>query len=138
MLDSGRYSYLTIKCGNKVFKVHRNVVCLQSKPLVAHVDGAFLEALTSEINLPDDHPAIFEKIVKLLYTGDFDATPSTDEIVEEASSKYVKESTIEAFDEKSPALVKETVYEVFDGSLEILTICTHAFSPWRKNMTFLH
>ena len=94
--------------------------------------------MTSEINLPDDHPAIFEKIVKLLYTGDFDATPSTDEIVEEASSKYVKESTIEAFDEKSPALVKETVYEVFDGSLEILTICTHAFSPWRKNMTFLH
>ncbi|KAF5876306.1 putative btb poz domain protein [Botrytis fragariae] len=132
MLDSGRYSDLTIKCGNKVFKVHRNVVCLQSRPLAAHVDGAFLEALTGEINLPDDHPAIFERIIKFLYTGDFDATPSTDETVKEASSEHVKEPLIEAFDENSPVLVKETVYEAVDEPLEILTICTRVFTMAEK------
>jgi len=42
MLESGRYSDLTIKCGGKVFKVHRNVVCLQSRPLAAHVDSKFI------------------------------------------------------------------------------------------------
>ncbi|PQE16205.1 BTB POZ domain protein [Rutstroemia sp. NJR-2017a BVV2] len=48
MLDSGRYSDLTITCGSKVFRVHRNVVCLQSKPLAAHVDGVFVvSAFTS-------------------------------------------------------------------------------------------
>ncbi|PQE26683.1 BTB POZ domain protein [Rutstroemia sp. NJR-2017a BBW] len=112
ILDSGRYSDLTIKCGNKVFKVHRNIVCLQSKPLAAHVDGAFVEAITNEINLPDDHPAIFGRIIKFFYTGDFDATPSADEIAEEEASR------------KS---AKETVYEAIDGPLEILTICTCVF-----------
>ncbi|ATZ57217.1 hypothetical protein BCIN_14g03750 [Botrytis cinerea B05.10] len=127
MLDTGRYSDLTIKCGNKVFRVHRNVVCLQSRPLAAHVDGAFLEALTGEINLPDDHPAIVERIIKFLYTGDFDATPSIDEIVEDASNLYFQESPIEASDEESTALVEETVFQVVDRSLEILTICTRVF-----------
>jgi hypothetical protein len=41
ILESGRYSDLTIKSQGSVFKVHRNIVCLQSKPLAAHVDGQF-------------------------------------------------------------------------------------------------
>jgi hypothetical protein len=41
LLKSGRYSNLTIKCGAKIFKVHRNVVAVQSKPLAAAVDGDF-------------------------------------------------------------------------------------------------
>ncbi|RAL67796.1 hypothetical protein DID88_008523 [Monilinia fructigena] len=88
----------------------------------------WMEALTGEINLPDDHPAIFERIIKFLHTGDFDATPSTDETVEEASSKYVKEPLMEPCDENSPVLATETVYEAVDGPLSILTICTRVFT----------
>ncbi|PQE06300.1 BTB POZ domain protein [Rutstroemia sp. NJR-2017a BBW] len=108
MLESGRYSDLTIKCGGKVFRVHRNVVCLQSKPLAAHVDGVFLEAVTGEINLPDDHPAILERLIKFLYTGDFDATPSPSEVVAEEPSGEVGSETV-------------------NGSLDTLTICTRIF-----------
>jgi hypothetical protein len=41
ILESGRYSDLTIESQGSAFKVHRNIVCLQSKPLAAHVDGQF-------------------------------------------------------------------------------------------------
>jgi hypothetical protein len=42
MLEAGKYSDLVIKCKGKVFNVHPNIVCLQSKPLAAMVDGKFL------------------------------------------------------------------------------------------------
>ncbi|KAF7888120.1 uncharacterized protein EAF02_002661 [Botrytis sinoallii] len=122
ILDTGRYSDFTIKCSNKVFRVHRNVV-----PLAVHVDSAFLKALIDEINLPDDYLAIVERIIKFLYIGDFDAIPSINEIVEEASNIYFQEFPIEASDEKSIALIKETVFQVVDEFLEILTICIRVF-----------
>jgi hypothetical protein len=47
ILDSGKYSDLTIESQGLVFKVHRNIVCLQSKPLAAHVDGQFKVSVSS-------------------------------------------------------------------------------------------
>ncbi len=41
LFSSGRYSDLTIKCQGRVFKVHRAIVCLQSKPLAAAIEGGF-------------------------------------------------------------------------------------------------
>jgi hypothetical protein len=38
MLKTDKYSDLTLKCQGAIFKVHRFVVCLQSKPLAAAVD----------------------------------------------------------------------------------------------------
>lgn len=157
MLDSGRYSDLTIKCGSKVFKVHRNVVCLQSRPLAAHVNGRFLEAITGEINLLDDHPRIFERIIKFLYTEDFDATPSADETAEETLNEPVAETAYDPDVEEAPPVVEsaleeappetvdvpettyyhddveeplpveETVCEAAEGPLGTLTICTRVF-----------
>ncbi|PQE31545.1 BTB POZ domain-containing protein [Rutstroemia sp. NJR-2017a WRK4] len=132
MLESGRYSDLTIKCGGKVFRVHRNVVCLQSRPLAAHVDGVFLEAVSGEINLPDDHPAIFERLIKFLYTGDFNATPSPNEVVaEEQLGNCVKETSSLGSSHalgSDPGFVAEDVgSETVDTPLDRLTICTRIF-----------
>lgn len=45
LLDTGKYSDLTIICGDKKFKVHRSSVCVQSKPIAVMVDtGALVSA----------------------------------------------------------------------------------------------
>ncbi|KAF8852305.1 hypothetical protein BDZ45DRAFT_749703 [Acephala macrosclerotiorum] len=119
MLKSGRYSDLTIKCRGRVFKVHRNVVCLQSKPLAAHVDGEFAEAITGEINLPDDHPQTLERLIKFLYTGTFDAMPSAYETANEISYAAAKVPSSDLADEASRKAAK--------GRPGMLITCTRAF-----------
>lgn len=44
LFQSGKYSDLKINCGNGAitFRVHKNVVCTQSKVLAAHIDNPFL------------------------------------------------------------------------------------------------
>jgi hypothetical protein len=36
-----KYSDLTLRCGKNVFKVHKNIVCTQSKVFAAACDGGF-------------------------------------------------------------------------------------------------
>jgi len=36
---SDKYSDLTIKCRDRVFKVHGNMLCLQSQPIATAIDG---------------------------------------------------------------------------------------------------
>jgi hypothetical protein len=50
ILASGKYTDLTITCKSEVFKVHRMVVCLQSKPLAAHIDGVFRVTIEDSIS----------------------------------------------------------------------------------------
>jgi hypothetical protein len=62
---------LIIKCQGKKWKVHRAIVCSQSKPLAAAVDGSFKEAITGEIDLEEDDPKIVELMLNFLYRGDY-------------------------------------------------------------------
>ncbi|RDL40932.1 uncharacterized protein BP5553_00911 [Venustampulla echinocandica] len=75
LLQTGKYSDLEIRCGSKIFKVHRNVICFQSKPLADCVDGGFLvispEATTGVIKLDDSDPGIVELFINFLYTHDY-------------------------------------------------------------------
>jgi hypothetical protein len=93
ILASGKYTDLTITCKSEVFKVHRVVVCLQSKPLAAHIDGAFRvsiqdsvskykqvshpiqEAMTGVIDLADDEPATIANMIDYFYKGDYGKGP---------------------------------------------------------------
>ncbi|KAI9047406.1 hypothetical protein LZ554_008850 [Drepanopeziza brunnea f. sp. 'monogermtubi'] len=71
MLSSGKYSDLKITCHGKEFVVHRAVVCLQSKPLAAAIDGKFKEAITGQIDLEGNEPAVVEAMLKFMYTSDY-------------------------------------------------------------------
>ncbi|KAL3423052.1 hypothetical protein PVAG01_04799 [Phlyctema vagabunda] len=69
LLDSGKYSDLTISCHGRHFKVHKAIVCSSSKPLAAAIDGSFKEAIAGVINLDDDDSEVIASMVKFLYTG---------------------------------------------------------------------
>lgn len=71
MLSTGAYSDLLIKCKGKEFKVHRAVVCPQSKPLAAAIDGNFKEASTGKIDLDGNEPDIVECMLKFMYNQDY-------------------------------------------------------------------
>ncbi|TVY58983.1 BTB and MATH domain-containing protein 43 [Lachnellula cervina] len=71
MYSSGKYSDMTIICKGTTFKVHQCIVCLQSKPLAAAMDGNFKEGTSNVINLEDDQPEIVEKMLSYMYTSDY-------------------------------------------------------------------
>ena len=41
LLESGKYSYLTLKCGNRNWKAHKSVLCIQSDFFAKACDGGF-------------------------------------------------------------------------------------------------
>ncbi|KAJ6050636.1 uncharacterized protein N7446_010745, partial [Penicillium canescens] len=74
LLDSGRYSDLTISCEGQKFQVHRAIVCSQSPFFDAAVKGGFKEASLSHVDLPDDELATIQRVVSFLYLQDYEDT----------------------------------------------------------------
>ncbi|EUC29999.1 hypothetical protein COCCADRAFT_39729 [Bipolaris zeicola 26-R-13] len=74
-LDSGEYSDLTIKCGNDVHKVHKMILCTQSDFFAGAVRFPGKESEQSNIDLPEDEPAIIKLIMGYFYTGDYKCDP---------------------------------------------------------------
>ncbi|CAG8953893.1 hypothetical protein HYFRA_00010854 [Hymenoscyphus fraxineus] len=72
MLSSGRYSDLEFVCKGKSFKVHKAVVCLQSRPIAAAIDGGFKEAVESKFVFEDEDAKTVELFVQFLYLREYD------------------------------------------------------------------
>lgn len=72
LLSSEKYSDLTITTQTRSFKVHRAIVCTQSKVLAAMSDSGFKETSTSTLRLEHDDPAAVERMITFLYTGNYD------------------------------------------------------------------
>ncbi|KAF7945287.1 hypothetical protein EAE96_010065 [Botrytis aclada] len=66
---TGKYTDLIIKCQGKEFKVHRAIVCSQSKPLAAAIDHGFKEATDGVFNFEEDEPEIVGYMIRFLYDG---------------------------------------------------------------------
>ena len=78
LLNSEKYSDLTITSQTRSFKVHKAVICTQSKVLAAMSDAGFKETSTAILGLEHDHPAAIECMVTFLYTGDYDDEAAVD------------------------------------------------------------
>ncbi|KAF8853786.1 hypothetical protein BDZ45DRAFT_748228 [Acephala macrosclerotiorum] len=74
LLDSKKYSDLTLKCKGKGFKVYRAIVCTRSAFLSKAIDGDFKEATLGEIDLSADELSVIEAMIKYLYTDDYPDT----------------------------------------------------------------
>ncbi|CAG7557990.1 unnamed protein product [Fusarium equiseti] len=72
LLDSGKYTDLTIICGRDRYAVHKAIVCTQSRFFAAACDGPFTEAQTGEIKLDDDHPIAVKMMINYLYCGTYE------------------------------------------------------------------
>lgn len=88
LLQSGKYSDLTIRCGSDVYHLHRSVVC-RVEFFAASCDGGFKvfgscssdfsvivvdsvqEGMTGVIELPDDDPPSIKRMINYLYTLDY-------------------------------------------------------------------
>ncbi|TVY20478.1 Kelch-like protein 25 [Lachnellula arida] len=66
------YTEMTINCRGTIFKLHKNIVCTQSKPLAAAFKGNFKESEDSTIALEDDEPEIVDIMVRFLYEQSLD------------------------------------------------------------------
>ncbi|KAJ4127771.1 hypothetical protein NW768_008044 [Fusarium equiseti] len=76
LLEEGKYSDLTIECGEDSYAVHKAIVCTRSPFFAACCDGDFKEAKSGMIKLPDDDPVAVKMMIRYLYTGTY-ARPST-------------------------------------------------------------
>lgn len=69
IFKSGEYHDLTIRSGDRSWKVHRAIICPQSKYFTKACSGGFKEAETREIVLEGDEPVLVDMMLHYLYTG---------------------------------------------------------------------
>ncbi|KAF4893654.1 Speckle-type POZ protein-like A [Colletotrichum fructicola] len=67
-----KYADMTITCNGSTFKAHRAIVCPQSSFFDKAFSASFKEAASGTIDLPDDEPSIFRRLLQFLYTGNYD------------------------------------------------------------------
>ncbi|CAI6302774.1 unnamed protein product [Periconia digitata] len=86
-LASGEYSDLTITCGKDTYKVHKLIVCQQSKFFKGAMTFPGKEAQNNSIDLSDDEPDIIRILMNYLYSGNYE-TVQTDEDIPHAELPF--------------------------------------------------
>ncbi|EWZ40999.1 hypothetical protein FOZG_06426 [Fusarium oxysporum Fo47] len=71
LLQSEKFSDITIICGERQFKTHRAVVCTQSPFFDKAMSGDYMESTSRSIELPEDDPDVVERFLEFLYTGTY-------------------------------------------------------------------
>ena len=88
LLETGDYSDFLIECGQKQFKVHRNIVCPQSPMLATlcnpvwkvsqafsasgHILNTSQEGTEGRASLNEEDPEVVEQALRFLYAGSYD------------------------------------------------------------------
>ncbi|TGO47966.1 hypothetical protein BOTNAR_0499g00090 [Botryotinia narcissicola] len=73
LYDTGKYADMKIRCEEKVFDVHRAVVCIRSPVIAAAMDDdRWEEAAKGEYNMSDEELPVVEAMINYLYCGNYD------------------------------------------------------------------
>ncbi|KAL8734282.1 MAG: hypothetical protein Q9181_003249 [Wetmoreana brouardii] len=117
--ESGKYSDLSIICRDREFRVHRHILCTASKFFAAACDGNFKEARDSRIDLSEDDPDALERMLKYLYTADYD---DMDHVQREGNKKTQNEDQSSSAADLWSAYPKDDGGSVLESSTEALSI----------------
>lgn len=86
LLGDSRFSDVTVIAGtgshpnSKEYKLHRSVICLNSKFFdAACKENTFIEGKSRIIKLPEIKPTVFDEVVKWLYSGEYKIKAPFDE-----------------------------------------------------------
>ncbi|RPA74174.1 POZ domain-containing protein [Ascobolus immersus RN42] len=71
LLQTGRFSDLTLKCGGEEFKVHKSVLCMQSSFFSACMDSGLKESKSNVIQLTDENVEDVKRMLAFLYGGSY-------------------------------------------------------------------
>ncbi|KAJ8067098.1 hypothetical protein OCU04_004475 [Sclerotinia nivalis] len=73
LYDTGKYSDMKIRCEDKVFDVHRAVICMRSPVIAAAMDDdRWEEAAKGEYHMSDDELPVVEAMIHYLYLRTYD------------------------------------------------------------------
>ncbi|TLD36087.1 Leptomycin B resistance protein pmd1 [Venturia nashicola] len=80
LLDSGEYSDMSITCKQKVFKVHKAILCTRSSFFRnAMKNGTFTESETGNIDVSEDNPLAVEAVLRFVYQGSYSSLAENNE-----------------------------------------------------------
>ncbi|USW52049.1 Putative BTB/POZ domain-containing protein [Septoria linicola] len=71
LFGDARWSNLEIRCGEKTWKVHRNIVCSQCEFFEKATEGSFRESSNGVVVLEEDDPSAIEVLLRFFYTGTY-------------------------------------------------------------------
>ncbi|KAK4164670.1 BTB/POZ protein [Cladorrhinum sp. PSN259] len=68
LFEKGDFSDVTVKCGDREWKLHRNILCTRSIWFNKCLNGRFQEAQTGIVNVQDFDPEALNWVLRFLYT----------------------------------------------------------------------
>lgn len=77
MFNEPKYSDVSIKIGDIQVAAHQFVICLQSRYLEDALNGGFAEGSTKTLECPPQKEHAYLRILRYLYTGDYEEEPSS-------------------------------------------------------------
>jgi BTB/POZ domain-containing protein 9 len=82
LLRYSHYTDITIKVGEYSLQAHKSILVARSEYFRAMLLGGLSEASQKEIVIPDVDGAVFEAVLRYIYTGELDATQFEELVVD--------------------------------------------------------
>ncbi|KAK3626407.1 hypothetical protein LTR56_019270 [Elasticomyces elasticus] len=72
LLKSEKFTDLEVRLGDRVWNVHKSIVCARSEFFVKACNGEFREGKEGIVELHDDEPDVIDKMFHYMYNNEYD------------------------------------------------------------------